>query len=285
MVAPFEAAAFSLPVGQVSEPIKTDFGYHLIEVLERDPVRPKDEAQLQQERAQAFEAWLSEQSAADQVKRAGNLLDFMPPGTKGAAGITPDAGAGASANESQIAVVEPDVPPGWIDGAALGDPNAPLEVQIWMDYLCPACQHFAATVEPQLVEQYVKPGKIRLALHYFPLQQYEPGATLAALAAACAADQNRFWPYHWYLMAMAKQRQQAAATFEALNTYTSEVGLDVDAFWSCLAEEKQAGVVAASAAEAQALRLQFTPSVIVGDTLLQDSSFASVQAAIEGRLQ
>lgn len=30
MVAPFENAAFSTPVGQVSEPVKSDFGYHLI---------------------------------------------------------------------------------------------------------------------------------------------------------------------------------------------------------------------------------------------------------------
>ena len=36
MVPPFTEAAFSLPVGQISEPIKTRFGYHLIEVLEQE---------------------------------------------------------------------------------------------------------------------------------------------------------------------------------------------------------------------------------------------------------
>ena len=37
MQAEFEAAAFSLPVGGVSEPVKTKYGYHLIEIVERRP--------------------------------------------------------------------------------------------------------------------------------------------------------------------------------------------------------------------------------------------------------
>jgi peptidyl-prolyl cis-trans isomerase C len=36
MVAPFDQAAFSLPVGQISEPVKSPFGYHIIKVEEHN---------------------------------------------------------------------------------------------------------------------------------------------------------------------------------------------------------------------------------------------------------
>lgn len=36
MVAPFTEAAFALPVGRISEPVQTQFGFHLIEVLDQE---------------------------------------------------------------------------------------------------------------------------------------------------------------------------------------------------------------------------------------------------------
>ncbi|NJM26154.1 MAG: hypothetical protein HC859_12350 [Bacteroidia bacterium] len=39
MVFPFETAAYTTPVGQVSLPVKTRFGYHLVKVLDKRPTR------------------------------------------------------------------------------------------------------------------------------------------------------------------------------------------------------------------------------------------------------
>lgn len=80
MVPEFEDVAFSLPVGEVSEPIKTQFGYHLIQVVERDENRAKDASQIAQEEGQAFTTWISEQVLAANVTRTDNLDAKLPLG-------------------------------------------------------------------------------------------------------------------------------------------------------------------------------------------------------------
>ena len=44
LVYPFETAAYNTKVGEISMPIRTDFGYHLIKVTDRKPAMGKAEA-------------------------------------------------------------------------------------------------------------------------------------------------------------------------------------------------------------------------------------------------
>lgn len=77
MVAPFEEAAFSLEIGEISEPVESDFGWHVIQVLGRE-VRQLPPQMLQQRREQAFQAWLGEQRQAADVEIADNWSDIVP---------------------------------------------------------------------------------------------------------------------------------------------------------------------------------------------------------------
>jgi parvulin-like peptidyl-prolyl isomerase len=59
MVAEFETAAFSMKVGEISKPIKSQFGYHIIQVLGHQDM-PLNASQYQQKKVTEFTNWLTD---------------------------------------------------------------------------------------------------------------------------------------------------------------------------------------------------------------------------------
>ncbi len=83
LVQEFEDAAFGLEVGQISDPVLTQFGYHIIQVEEKDPNRELDAYTLYQKKQEAYSTWLTDVRNAAKIERTWTL-DKLPP--------TPSAG-------------------------------------------------------------------------------------------------------------------------------------------------------------------------------------------------
>lgn len=77
MVAEFENAAFSLPVGQFSDPVQTSFGWHIIQVLDKRVV-PLTAAEFENAKSTFFTNWLTEQTSAETVKTLQIPSDMVP---------------------------------------------------------------------------------------------------------------------------------------------------------------------------------------------------------------
>jgi parvulin-like peptidyl-prolyl isomerase len=79
MVAPFEEAAFALEnVGDISEPVQSDFGYHIIQLLGRREV-PLDSSAYQNAKDKVFQAWLEELRAKSEIETFDSLWQSIVP--------------------------------------------------------------------------------------------------------------------------------------------------------------------------------------------------------------
>ena len=88
-------------------------------------------------------------------------------------------------------------------GKAFGNQNAPIRIEVFSDFQCPACKGLHEGAVQQLERDYVRTGKVYLIYRDFPLPMHRYSRQAAALASA-AAELNRYEQ-----VATALFRQQA----------------------------------------------------------------------------
>ena len=95
MLATFETSAFALKIGEISAPVQTSAGWHIIQVLGHE-VRPLTDTEYQTAVTNAMNTWLTNQRTTANIVIAGNWTDNVP--------TTPDlAGAFNSMNATATA--------------------------------------------------------------------------------------------------------------------------------------------------------------------------------------
>ena len=176
------------------------------------------------------------------------------------------------------------IPAAWQNRNILGDPQAPVTVQVWEDFRCPACAAFNQRIKPGLVEDYIAGGDVKLEFHHFPLQQHEPGASMAAQASECAADQGLFWSYHDRIFQETSSGPSAFIA-ERLIDYAVELKMDQDSFTQCLMNQTHLSIVVESLQSARAAGHNSTPTVLVDGIPIENPfDYKVVSAAIDDRI-
>jgi protein-disulfide isomerase len=166
---------------------------------------------------------------------------------------------------------------------SLGNTTAPVTMQEWADFQCPACKAYTPTIEPQVIATYVTTGKVRIIFHDFPF--IGPDSTTAATAAVCAGEQLKFWPYHGYLYSN-QGRENGWLSAALLDQIAGAVGLDMNAFHACQSEGSARARVVAEASQAQQAGINKTPTLQVGNQppFAKVPTFAEISGIIETEL-
>jgi len=142
----------------------------------------------------------------------------------------------------------------------LGEPAAPVTILAFIDFECPFCQE-SYPIFQEVVERYGP--AVRVIFKHLPVPQLHPHALSAHLAATCAREQNKFWPYYDQLFT------NKLLTDAALITEAQTLALDVNRFQSCWRAKKYEKDIQQDLLDGAELGVRGTPTYIVNQIKLE----------------
>jgi len=161
----------------------------------------------------------------------------------------------------------------------LGDPTAPLTVEVFSDYQCPACGYYVQDTEMKFIKDYVSTGKVYYIFRPFNFLGQE--SILAAEAAYCAMEQGNFWDFHDVLYHNMPGENTGTLDDARLTRYATSIGLNEKDFKACLQSNRNLAQVEVDNTYADTSGVTGTPSFKIGDQVVgYKDLIATVNAAL-----
>jgi protein-disulfide isomerase len=151
------------------------------------------------------------------------------------------------------------------NGLTLGDPKAPVTMEMFIDVQCPVCQDYEVNHLPGVVKKYIADGKVQL--HLKPWAFIGSQSFTGRRAVFAAADQNKGFEYAKLLYDNQQQERSGWLSGREMAIIASGVnGLNL-AKWR---DAVNASASEASGKEVDKLaaqkKVQGTPTILVGPT-------------------
>ncbi len=128
------------------------------------------------------------------------------------------------------------------------------------------------SVLPLIEEEFVSTGQVKVQARPVAFLGEESG--LAAQAAECANDQERFWDFHDTLYANHRGENKGAFSRENLKRFAEALELDTAAFDSCLDSGKYASKVRNDTEAARQMGITSTPTILVNGRVVAGATDA-----------
>lgn len=109
-----------------------------------------------------------------------------------------------------------------------GNVDAKITLIEYADLECPFCKMFHGTMK-QVMEKYG--NDVRWVYRHFPLESLHAQAKSEALATECAAEQGKFWEFTDLIFDQTDSND--TLDLNRLNSYATQVGIDVSTFSNC----------------------------------------------------
>lgn len=153
------------------------------------------------------------------------------------------------------------------DPMAIGDVDAPVVLSEWTDLRCPFCAAFSRDTLPELIDEYVDSGALRIEIT--DVAYFGPESEDAAVAARAAANQDHYFEFLDAVYAAAPERGHADLPRERLIEFAEISGVpDLDRFTADLDDPLLRESVQTATMTAQSLGVRAVPFFVAGSSAL-----------------